>query len=303
MKLKLLIISIFVSITSFAQQSYFASAGIIDKDAKLYLDAALFTTSNARSVINAWFIDIKALGLYSGTVYAYPLACDDISSNANSIAQMQWNMKDPRNVNAAFFITYTGTPTGGKTGWTGGTGISGNTHAIPSTAFASNLNTNCIFISLITNVNAFQYDWGATDFSGGTINWYFRVANLNAEGSINTATSPDMTVSVSPTSVGLFALLRSTSTAEAIYKNANTTAIQTGAITSTALGPNQPHFLGGLNSGGTVVNPSTKRFSGLYAYKGALTTTQMAAYSNAINRLNKTMEITQGLTANSRSQY
>ena len=85
----------------------------IDPDASLFLQTAGITDTTQQSAIDTLVLELKNAGIWSKMKAIYPFVGGTASTH-------KWNLKDPRDVDAAFRLTFTG-------GWThSSTGAKGN---------------------------------------------------------------------------------------------------------------------------------------------------------------------------------
>ena len=128
-----------------------------DNDAAAFLQEAGITDYMQQRAIFELVSRLKGAGLWSKMKAIYPFIGGTASTH-------KWNLKDPRDVDAAFRLTFSG-------GWThSATGIVGNaTNAFAETNFAlGDIATNSdghVSIYIRTNNVANQSDWGGTNNS------------------------------------------------------------------------------------------------------------------------------------------
>jgi hypothetical protein len=133
-------------------QNYTALSGrfgktptITDYDALNFVNAALISNETQQIAINTLTTDLKNAGLWSKMKAIYPFVGGTAPSH-------KWNLKDPRDVDAAFRLTFSG-------GWThssngalpNGTNGFSNTYFAPSSV--STLNSNSLGYYTGTNVS------------------------------------------------------------------------------------------------------------------------------------------------------
>jgi hypothetical protein len=78
-----------------------ASGGAVDPDAQAFITAAAITDPTQQSAINTLVVDLKADGLWTKMKAIYPF-CGGTSSTH------KWNLKDPRDLDAAFRLSFFG---------------------------------------------------------------------------------------------------------------------------------------------------------------------------------------------------
>lgn len=99
-----------------------ASPAQYDSDAQAFFDAAAISNVTQKEAVNQLVLDLKAAGIWNRMVSVYPFIGGTASSH-------KWNLKDPRDLDAAKRITFTGGWTHSDTGALpdGSTGYA-NTH-------------------------------------------------------------------------------------------------------------------------------------------------------------------------------
>ena len=108
-----------------------------DADAQAFITAAGITDPTQQSAINTLVTDLKGYSIWTKFKAIYPIVGGTASSH-------KWNLKDPRDLDAAFRLTYATGVTHSSTGMTGN-GSSGfaNTFVNPN----SNLSLNSVHLS------------------------------------------------------------------------------------------------------------------------------------------------------------
>lgn len=277
---------------------------LIDPDVITWATAAGITNGAVILAYSNFVTGWKTGGYWTNTKFIHPYTTD-VGSGAPALAQMKFNLKDPRDLDVAYRLTPSGggTPTYTSAGYlNGGAGCWLQTFAKPNPTF-SNKDAITLIIGISTNVFEFSYDIGAADFTSDNINLFFRVSNNNSEGSVNTNTIPTMTTPAAPNSDALWYITRTGSAAEALYKNNSSTPAQTSTAASIALGPNQQIVIGALGTSGTAVNPSNKTYVIDIGYNASITGTDVVIMGNLINQLEKDVEVALGLSTGTRSWF
>jgi len=169
-----------------------------DPDAQAYIDAlgaAGYTVSGAEeTAINTFVLALKADGIWAKSHAIYPFI-------GGTAATHKFNLKDPRDLDAAFRLTFFGGWTHSATGaLPNGTNAYGNTHYNPSvdmtlhdgslsyysrTEISKAFDTAICafdgnFIQCSPNINGGGF--GFTSFIGGTTPYVVNVANPDARG-------------------------------------------------------------------------------------------------------------------------
>jgi len=129
-----------LDITNFynAVQAYQTTLGrqvnipvVSDSDAQSFLTAANITSYTQASAVNTLVVDLKAAGLWSKMKAIYPFVGGSATSH-------KFNLKDPRDVDSAFRLTFNGGGTHDSNGYQlNGTNAYANTFFVPNNSFIS----------------------------------------------------------------------------------------------------------------------------------------------------------------------
>lgn len=234
----------------------FNQIGIIssqfDYDAINFCSAAGITDQTQVIALNYLCLELKLKELWNKCKVIYPFVGGTASTH-------KFNLKDPRDLDAAFRITFTGTWTHSANGAQGnGTNNVGNTFFNPrthltttSTSHGSYIRNNysgiicgCNNSDVLANQN-FLYISSTIATTG---NW---TATLNS----NSATTFNFTAA---TETGLVATNRSSSTSVKGFYNGSKLIDTTNALTNT---PNFNYYIGCRNNAGTAANFSEAQFA------------------------------------------
>jgi hypothetical protein len=108
------------------------AASGIDSDAQAFITAAGITDTTQKSAINTLVVNLKAYGIWTKMKAIYPMV-------GGTATQHKWNLKDPRDLNAAFRLVFNGgwvhSSTGAKPN---GTNAFAQTGIQPSTVLGLN---------------------------------------------------------------------------------------------------------------------------------------------------------------------
>jgi hypothetical protein len=192
-----------------------------DADAQAFITAASITDPTQQSAVNQLVLDLKAASIWTKMKAVYPFVSDGIGAARSS--QHKWNLKDPRDLDAAYRLSFAG-------GWThDANGVTGN----GSTAYADTflnaknilgLDNAHISIYSRTNSDGLYCDMGVSYstfdtniFAKYTNTFYPRISAVNS-GIANAGTSQRVFISnrVSSTEVrgmqdGVLKVISSTS--------------------------------------------------------------------------------------------
>jgi hypothetical protein len=240
-----------------------------DPDAQAFIIAAGITNPTQQSAIITLVADLKTYGVWTKMKAIYPIVGGTASSH-------KFNLKDPRDLDAAFRLTYGTGVTHSSNGMvSNGTSGFANTYFNPTTGFSVNDNVHLSYYSR-TNVNTTQIEIGSANFSAGPyLMLWIRDSNnsrfvMNVTGSYATASDTDSRAFYIGNRIG---------TSEKGFRN----NINVASRTSTgALRPNFNIYLLAANYGGSTSFYSTKQCA--FASIGdGLTDTDAANFYTAVN--------------------
>jgi hypothetical protein len=239
-----------------------------DPDAQAFITAAAITDNTQKNAINTLVLDLKSNGIWTKMKAIYPIV-------GGTASQHKFNLKDPRDLDAAFRLTF-------ATGWThSATGMTPlNTFA--NTFFNSNsfglLNSHHISYYSRSNVNLTQVEIGnASGTSANNLNArftnvsYFRI-NATISGTLGYISAAD-------TDSRAFYIGNRTAS-NVVNGWRNSVKITSGTLASVGL-PNNNIYIGAFNNGGTATNNTTKQCA--FASIGdGLTDTDAANFYTAV---------------------
>jgi hypothetical protein len=251
----------------------------VDPDAQAFITAASITDPTQQGAINTLVVDLKGYNIWTKFKAIYPIV-------GGTAASHKWNLKDPRDLDAAFRLTFATGWTHSSTGMTpNGSSAYANTFLNPSSALTLN-STHLSFYSR-TNVSAVQREIAI--YQAGDNPTMALGTTVGAEISDHYNYNQRISASIAA-STGFYISARTTSTNHKLYKN-NTTL---GTNTSTNVNslPNGNLFIGASNNTtlGVISSYSTKQCAfasigdGLTDTEAANLYTAVQAYQTALNR-------------------
>jgi hypothetical protein len=105
---------------------------VSDTDAQAFLNAAIITNLTQANAINTLVTELKSAGVWTKMKAIYPFVGGTAESH-------KWNLKDPRDLDAAFRLTFSGGWTHSSTGiLPNGTNAYADTKLIPSQQYSTN---------------------------------------------------------------------------------------------------------------------------------------------------------------------
>lgn len=207
-----------------------------DADSNAFLTAAGITDPTQITAINNLVAGLKGAGLWTKMVAIYPLV-------GGTAAKHRWNLKDPRDLDAAFRLSFTGPLVHSATGMKpdGTVQSYGDTHLIPADVLTIN-SMHLTYYSRTDSPVGDKAEIGCYNSPGGIrthliihYNGNLFYAGINEAGGFNVA---------SGTSAGFFASARTSSTLTTAYYNG--ASVGTSSTGSSAL-PDIPVYVCQLN--------------------------------------------------------
>jgi hypothetical protein len=251
-----------------------ASGGGVDPDAQAFITAASITDPTEQSAINQLVVDLKGYSIWTKMKALYPFV-------GGTASQHKWNLKDPRDLDAAFRIVFNGGITHSSNGVQfGGVNCFGNTNFIPSTVTAQNSFAFGLYSR--TNTDGVIQDMGST--GNGAVYTELQLRNANEfKGVINSSLT--RIVSTNTNSQGFYTMSRTAATTIKNYKNGT---LLTTAATSSIGNVNAAIYIGGFNNQGGLQFPSNRQYSFSYISDG-LTDTEASNFYTAVQEFQTTL--------------
>jgi hypothetical protein len=247
----------------------------IDADAQAFLTAAAITDPTISSSIDKLVVDLKSAGVWSKMKAIYPFVGGTASTH-------KFNLKDPRDLDAAFRLQFNG-------GWTHSANgaLPNGTNGYADTKLNdSSLTPNSSHISYYsrTNINTAAYDMGVYN---GTKGIWFALRNLNlfTGGIFQTGASVEVSVS-NLDSKGFYLGCKNGSTTINLYKNGASVAINTKADTTAT---NTSVYLASLNQNGSPAFGFSTKQCAFSSIGDGLSDTEAANLYTAIQNFQTTL--------------
>lgn len=260
----------------------------IDADAQAYIDtlAASGYTAQAyeKCAIDRYVRDIK--GEANPAYTTYNIWSRVIANHlyvGTTAAAHKWNLKDLRDLDAAYRLTYPNGSTHSATGMQfNGSNQYANTHIVPSTAFTDeHSRSGAIYIRTNTMGAVTQIDFSSANGSS-FFQFSARAATGNAIGRV--ASSAGLMQVANSDSRGFYGLSQVTTADSArMYKN-NLRIASIIDNTATASSGNKIP-IGAQNSGGVLSGYSAREYCYDIFTNGGLTQDEMLFLYNAVNAL------------------
>jgi hypothetical protein len=244
-----------------------------DADALAFIFAAGITNTTQQTAINQLVVDLKSYSLWDKMKALYPFVGGTATSH-------KFNLKDPRDLDAAYRLQFYGGWTHNSNGIQGGSGAYANTFAAAgSTAIPDRANHWSSYnIELPTSTGSagfYDYPPNITSFGwsrASTNNWFGGLQNFSQTGAVCQRGFINGTVTSSSNSV--------------LYQNGSAVFTTAGA---TSFGSTYEYYLGTFNLQGS---PSSDYNNALVAFTslgGSLTPTNAANFYTAVQAFQTTL--------------
>lgn len=245
-----------------------------ESDAQAFITAASITNPTQQSAINQLVVDLKGYNIWTKMKALYPFV-------GGTAAQHKWNLKDPRDLDAAFRIFWNGGVThssngvqfGGVNGWA-------ETYLNANTAFTTNDSFHGSIYSR-TNSNIDAADYGGVNASARTELWI-----RGADGNLYTSAHLNRIITPNSNSTGYYISTRTNSTTFKVFKN-------NSQLGSTYTGANGARLDVTMPIGAYKIGAITSYFSNRqYAFASigdGLTDTEAANFYTAVQAFQTTL--------------
>jgi len=213
-----------------------SSVVVMDTDAQAFLTAAVITDTTQVNAVNELVLDLKAAGIWTKMKALYPMV-------GGTAASHKWNLKDSRDLDAAFRLVFNGGGTHSSTGYLpNGSNAYGDSKLIPSTSLSLN-NTHISFYSR-TNIGS-ALDIGAYVANPSPSRLYIGCRSVGNIMWFGNNSSTEVSTSNTDGS-GLYVNTRISSTTMSLFRNSTKFSSNTN---SNVLGA-RAIYIGGANAEG-----------------------------------------------------
>ena len=244
-----------------------------DRDAAAFLEAAGIYKSDQRKAIYELVRLLKQYGLWSKMKAIYPFIGGTATTH-------KWNLKDPRDLDAAFRLTFSGGVTHNADGFTGnGTNGYADTYLTPSVNYSSQINDMALSVYCRTQTGNNSVDIGAvkvSPFSSWELDIIFS-STLYA-GLVRNAL-PYWLTKANTDARGLWIVSRTASNSFTVYKNEN--VFETSADSANQL-PDNKVFIGARGDR-TAAFYSNRNYA-FVSMSSGLTSTEAANLYSAVDK-------------------
>jgi hypothetical protein len=213
-----------------------------EPDAAAFISAAGITDATQISAIQSLVVGLKSAGVWSKMRAIYPFIGGTASTH-------KWNLKDPRDLDAAYRLAFSGNWTHSATGATpDGSTAYANTFAVPSTFFSDY--TGAYGLYLRTNPassTGYRVDMGAQFFSDPTSNRFLQhIGSTDGNSYYDWRNRVTVATSTVGSVIGFHVVSRTSTSLMTVYRNGNSVASGTSSDITTDL-PNRALYIGAQN--------------------------------------------------------
>jgi hypothetical protein len=247
------------------------SAPSVDPDAQAFITAAAITDPTQQSAVNQLVVDLKGYGVWTKMKALYPFV-------GGTASQHKFNLKDPRDLDAAFRLVFFGGITHSTTGVTGN-----GTNGYFDTKY------NDLDQNILGNSSAWAYSTTNiarnSDVLFGTFDTVNNATFINPRNASNLTGSRHQNIITSTTSNtdsrGFYGVNRTSNANYSFYKN-NTKTV----ISEISLSLNTTNFTGFYFSSGPIYAQRNINFLSLGS---GLTDTEAANFYTAVQTFQTTL--------------
>jgi len=253
-----------------------ASGGGVDPDAQAFITAAAITDPTQQAAINTLVVDLKGYNIWSKMKALYPFC-------GSTASQHKWNLKDPRDLDAAFRLVFNGGIThsnngvqfGGVNGWA-------ETYFNPLTQSITKSNFGVSIYSR-SNTSGYKSDIGAVDT--GSYVWLVPrySASLDFVGSYDDS---NFNGNYLTNTLGLISVVRDSATTQKFYQDGVQKGTRTGFNATADI--NQSFYVGARNNIGAAANFTDRQHAFVAIHEG-FNATEIANFYTAVQAFQTTI--------------
>lgn len=259
----------------------YATAVWPDPDATLFTTAAGITDSTQSSAINTLVGAMKTAGIWSKMVAVYPFVGGTASAH-------KWNLKDPRDLDAACRLVFSGSWTHASTGIAGdGSSAYADTKLNPATALSATSYAEMTYYR--TNPSQpVTYPGQGARIDNTSPEQSFSSHFYSGDGNTYVDFGKRVVVSNSTygSATGLYSISRTSDSLITVYRNGVSKA--TGTTTGNQL-PSLNAYLGAMYYNGGGATGFNTREMAFYAISSGLTDSEMSALYAAVQAFQTTL--------------
>ena len=256
--------------------SYYSIYSTLDTDAQAFVTAAAITDSTQVSAVNTLVTQLKTAGVWTKMKALYPFV-------GGSAASHKWNLKDPRDLDAAYRLVFNGGSTHNSTGYVPNLNSYADTKLNPSAV----LSIDSAHFSYYSRTNTLvdNYDMGVATTNTGT-NLLFNAALRWGDGlTYYSMCFNPVEISKIQTSTNKNFIFNKLTTSSSLFENTTKT---TTSVTNRSGLPNANFFIAARNLNGTV-QQSSQRNCAFASIGDGLTDAEATALYTAVQAFQTTL--------------
>lgn len=255
-----------------------------DPDAQAFITATGITNATQQGAINTLVLDLKSYGIWTKTRAIYPMV-SDASTSALRAEQHKYNLKDPRDLDAAFRLTFFGGWTHSSTGaLPNGSNAYADTFLNTATVIANANDGHLTYYSRTNNSGANQIEMGNRDGSS-SFDMVIKFGSGNLAGACINMSDTNVFTNTTDSTGFYHANQNNTANIRKMFKNGSVLATQNVAQNSQ---PSLTVFIGARNLTGVSTFYCSRECA--FASIGAgLTDTNASNLYTAVQAFNTTL--------------
>lgn len=262
------------AISPFALRKKSSNGGGTDADAQAFITATGISGTNATAT-NKLVVDLKAANIWTKMKSVYPFV-------GGTSTTCKYNLKDPRDLDAAYRLTFFGGGTFSANGYQpNGTNAYANTFLIPNSVTTLN-SLNLSYYSRTDN-SLSSVEIGCWDGAGFHYTFLRARTSGNSYSILQTTNTGSFATFADANSLGFYNSSRTASNLTKIYKNGILKASNGTASTGQ---PSVPIYIGASN--GNTLNYSNRQCA-FSSIGDGLTDAEALAFYNAVQTFNTTL--------------
>lgn len=260
-----------------AGKQYVSYVSSLDVDAQAFLSAASITNTTQQNAINTLVTSLKTAGIWTKMKAIYPFVGGSATSH-------KFNLKDPRDLDAAFRLVFSGGWTHTSTG-----ALPNGSNAYANTFLATRgqgMANDSMHMSFYSRTDASS----GCDMGGGQTPNYYNYFYAKNGSSISVAVNDGgFAISSTASSAAFYLATRNSSTQVAVFRNSVKLSLSNSTRTSVT---DIPIILGALNNNG-IGTPSPTSYStrqqAFASIGDGLTDAEATAFYNAVQAYQTTL--------------
>jgi len=259
----------------------FGFLGGFDADARAFITAAGITNGTQIGAINTLVKGLKGANLWTKLKAIYPMVGGTATTH-------KFNLKDPRDLDAAFRLNFQGGWTHGATGAkpNGTTGYA-DTFLTPSTSLTL-YSASLSYYSRETTASVAQVEIGCENLGGlPSVALRVQISNTTRSGFYNGSTGADWVFAANTDSKGFFVGTRTTANLNKAFKNGS--EIGNNTTTSHNAQPTVKIYLGALNDRNVAVKNFSDRECAFSSIGDGLNDTENSQLFNIVQTYQTTL--------------